>query len=751
MQAIVMFEGTVPEARLNSERPFHASIILNVHREAVFLRRTLLSLEEAVEFAGSKGLKLELVVVLDRTNDATRLALSSFDFSAYAAVQIIEVDNGSLGLSRNDGIEHAKGTYIFTADADDLVSYNYFYDIYMAARGGGPEALYFPQYVMSFAGTYFICRYYGLDQVTPMTFVDKQPYISRVCAHRDVFRRVPYRDVRLSRGYAYEDWHFNAEAVGTGFHIHTVKDTILFYRQRLGSLQRSADAISIRQIPPTRLFSPSTYLKISAPYYKRLSKELSPHAEAEPRAFFAEGDPARRQEIQHNKGDSCFNASRNNSSEVVYLDDSSVQAKMLRASAIEPAISISKYRGIPVVKNYEGHPPLGLAYYKLCDIIQDKKFSDVFLFPFLTYGGAEKYFLSLMEAMYRIEPFNDFLVLLGEDLDGGQWVDQLPPNVVVADMALHCRSLSNDERCLLALKIIETCLPETRIHLRQSVFADRFLALYGVVLQEWECVYYRFADIERIENGLATIAQSKLELISENLDHLSKIVCDNITTIENDQYRIGIQAHKWHYLPGPVEVPAMLPSRIKGAERRILWAARLDIEKRPSLLPLIATQLGACVPDARIEVFGGSVFKGFERTVLEGLPNLQYHGPYKGFDALPLNRFSIFIYTSLHDGIPNSILEAMSYGLPVIAPNVGGISEVVIDGETGILLPSLPNDDDMAASYVQAILKLMGDPDLSAKLSQGARQLVSRAHSSELHAKRIAEIFNIHQRHFQNA
>jgi glycosyltransferase involved in cell wall biosynthesis len=39
----------------------------------------------------------------------------------------------------------------------------------------------------------------------------------------------------------------------------------------------------------------------------------------------------------------------------------------------------------------------------------------------------------------------------------------------------------------------------------------------------------------------------------------------------------------------------------------------------------------------------------------------------------------------------------MSYGLAVVAPDIGGISEIVIDGETGILLPSLPKDDEMAA------------------------------------------------------
>ncbi|MBJ6128208.1 glycosyltransferase [Microvirga splendida] len=702
------------------EHHFHASIVLNVHREAVFLRRTLLSLDEAVQYARSRGLRLELVVVFDRTDPDTRQVASSFDFSAYNGLQFIDVDHGSLGLARNAGIERARGEYVFTADADDLLSCNYFHDIHVEAERLGPRALYFPEYVFTFGESAFICRYSGLDEVSPMTFVDKQPYISRVCAHRDALRKIPYRDVRLSRGYAYEDWHFNAEAVGAGLNIHTVKDTILFYRQRPGSLLKSADALSIRQIPPARLFKPLTYLEISESSHQRLFAEAAVSAEA----GAAPQDP---------------------------LDSDHVRAMIRSANAIEPAISLHTYRGVPAMGNSMGIPPLGVAYYTLCDIVRDRSFSDIFIVPFFSRGGAEKYLLSLIEAMYRIAPVKDFLVILGEELKAVQWMDRLPPNATVVDMNLHCPSLSIDQRCLLALKIIETSAPDTRVHLRQSAFADRLLSLYGIVLQERECIYYRFADVERTEDGHAMTVYSQTRLLSENLNYLSKIVCDSKTIIAKDLHRFGVQAQKWQFLPPPVEAQAVLPVRDADARRRILWASRLDIEKRPSLLPLIASKLGSLGSDLSIDVFGGSVFSGFDRTRLEGLPNLRYHDRFQGFDALPLSRFSIFLYTSLHDGIPNAILEAMSYGLAVVAPDVGGISEVVIDGETGILLRSLPDDDDMAASYARVLLTLVSNPDLGAKLGKQARAYVCKNHSPQAHTERVAELFNLKERHLQYA
>ena len=51
---------------------------------------------------------------------------------------------------------------------------------------------------------------------------------------------------------------------------------------------------------------------------------------------------------------------------------------------------------------------------------------------------------------------------------------------------------------------------------------------------------------------------------------------------------------------------------------------------------------------------------------------------YKGLD--------IYMNTSIHEGIPMSVLEAMGHGLPVIAPKVGGFPEIIEDGINGFLI-----------------------------------------------------------------
>lgn len=79
----------------------------------------------------------------------------------------------------------------------------------------------------------------------------------------------------------------------------------------------------------------------------------------------------------------------------------------------------------------------------------------------------------------------------------------------------------------------------------------------------------------------------------------------------------------------------------------------------------------------------------------------------------------IFITTSVSDGTPVSLLEAMSSGLPCIATSVGGIPEWIVNNETGLLVP--PGSPEKIAD---AILSLARDPDLRKRLGAAAREVV---------------------------
>jgi len=80
-----------------------------------------------------------------------------------------------------------------------------------------------------------------------------------------------------------------------------------------------------------------------------------------------------------------------------------------------------------------------------------------------------------------------------------------------------------------------------------------------------------------------------------------------------------------------------------------------------------------------------------------------------------MQSLNVFVLPSLTEGTPNSIMEAMAYGLPVISTTVGGIPDVVIS-ETGILVP--PEDTEALA---EAMLQLADDPALRVRMGEAAK------------------------------
>lgn len=99
-----------------------------------------------------------------------------------------------------------------------------------------------------------------------------------------------------------------------------------------------------------------------------------------------------------------------------------------------------------------------------------------------------------------------------------------------------------------------------------------------------------------------------------------------------------------------------------------------------------------------------------------------------------LEREDIFVFVSVWEGFPYTILEAMSRGLPVIASDVGGISEV-INETTGILV------ENEVGQVREAILKLIDNKDKRKEMGEKGRETVQRNFTKDKMFKKIEEIY----------
>jgi L-malate glycosyltransferase len=197
-----------------------------------------------------------------------------------------------------------------------------------------------------------------------------------------------------------------------------------------------------------------------------------------------------------------------------------------------------------------------------------------------------------------------------------------------------------------------------------------------------------------------------------------------------DTQRFGGAAHRRH--------AAREKLQVRPGETAVIQVARLDYLKDHATALRTIERVAAQVPDVRLFLIGD----GPERPKLEAeivQRRLQSHVTLLGLrgdvDEL-LPGADIFLLTSISEGIPLTVIEAMAAGLPVVATDVGGVAEVVRNGESGLLAPA--RDDGALAA---AIVRLAHDPQLRARFGNRGEMLADEMFSETQMQSSYADLY----------
>ena len=199
----------------------------------------------------------------------------------------------------------------------------------------------------------------------------------------------------------------------------------------------------------------------------------------------------------------------------------------------------------------------------------------------------------------------------------------------------------------------------------------------------------------------------------------------------------GLPGKKVPVIFNGVDLSRCLPKTEYGAEElRLVHVGRFNEQKNHRGLLDAFALVKQSLPGCRLDLLGDGELREETETYAQQLglrDSVNFLGN-RGNVYPYLQAADIFLLPSRYEGMPMSILEAMGTGLPVVASAVGGVPDMLKDGESGLLVSQDPRD------VADAVLKLAGDPRLRARLGQNAKQ-ESRRFSAEYMAECYAAAY----------
>ena len=185
-------------------------------------------------------------------------------------------------------------------------------------------------------------------------------------------------------------------------------------------------------------------------------------------------------------------------------------------------------------------------------------------------------------------------------------------------------------------------------------------------------------------------------------DRIARPLMTTVICVAGSELRAGLAARtcdreRTVVIPNAVPVDEFSPAPLDGRPARILSVGRL---KEPKDFVTLLNALGLLEPGSFEAAIVGD---GPDRPELERRlrPGVDLLGERDDVPEL-LARSDAFVLSSRSEGMPMSVLEAMAGGVPVVATAVGGVPELVVDGETGILVE--PGDTTGLAAALRALV-----------------------------------------------
>lgn len=406
------------------------------------------------------------------------------------------------------------------------------------------------------------------------------------------------------------------------------------------------------------------------------------------------------------------------------------RAIVTQVALFEPEVSLTDQLidigRLPIADGIARNPVLD-AWTRLFNSLK-MEYNYLIFVPHLVRGGADLVAANALRVAANRYGIDSTLLVL-TDRSQKDALDWLPPKAHIAVISDFSTSLDMHERSRLVEMLVMALKPRAVLNVNSGACWDA-IKRSGAWLASVTDVYVSLFCRDYLDDGRPSGYTDTH--IRSCLPHIKGVYCDNSKLPIWLSSYYGLPPSQKSKLIVQLQPKSSLAAprgflRTRNAARLpILWAGRFCRQKNIDLLIDIATICDRFC----FHIYGYGDERHLEKMAAaeKRLPNFILKGPFTSTESLPTENYAALLYTSLWDGLPLIINSAAALGLPVVASDVGGISQLV-DDDTGWLVRDYANP----GGYVDALNDILSNPDKAALRVERMVKRVQHQHSWELY------------------
>lgn len=733
------------------------SVAILARDEGILIHKTLLSVMRALEQADMIEIS-EIVLHVDSPDRKTEEYLICNKDSVLAEVTVVKSEFSDAGKSVSTALRKLKGKIAVLIHAGDLITTEYLTaakNLFRSDTEVLPYVLH-PGYTIHFGEMEWIDKAQTCDvnERAAETIVYENCWSSVIAANREFLSALPFPD--NVDDYSVIDWWISAESIATGAKHVVAEKSVVFEREqlpgavRLGSGRRSTilpknhgyDELYVKDIgQEDENWGTEEKEQVSKiRKAKDCVRKLFPNAYTKLYKWRRKINLANENEIsQVLPAWAVINGENNIQPEQIRPSDlpnwltgiwSDIHS--IDSEVVSPKYFSRNFYLRDMSRENNLRIKVGNSFKRLLSCLKGKEYDYALVVPWLVVGGADKYIIEMINAIQASRP-NLRILAIGTLHAKHSYAGDLDERIDFVDLGSICDSLAQKTKLRLFEHLIENT-GVTVVHVMNSELGYEFLEKNATHLKKEDIKSVITSFNRQVDTGFYsgfTVAQAP-KVIEQALIATS----DNSETLRIWEQEYGVCKEKLLLIRQKCEVEKKSTRIYSTRDRlRVLWASRLDPQKIPEIVPEIAK----LVEDfADVDMYGYYNTNTYKKLMKKLSRNVSYKGRFAhGISSLPMDAYDVYLYTSSSDGTPNAILESINEGLPVVAPAVGGIPDIIIDGKTGVLVPDYCD----ASGYAEGLNRLR-DASLRRQYAEDALSLLERELSAQKHQELIDEYVN---------